>query len=144
MLKEWVESIVVFTILFSCVLYLVPHEKYKKYIQTAIGFIMMIIIIHPLLSLGDIKTGLEFDDYYEIGSVLVSGNDKNYYCGVLESVIEEHILSQTGVSCELQIELDEAGAIKRVSVKTENNRQETVKKILTKEYGVSEELIFFV
>ena len=49
MLREWITNIIVCGILFSVILYLVPDPKMKKYIQTAIGFVMMIVVLLSLI-----------------------------------------------------------------------------------------------
>ena len=65
MLREWITNIIVCGILFSVILYLVPDPKMKKYIQTAIGFVMMIVVLTPVIRWLHSDDRVIFDMYEE-------------------------------------------------------------------------------
>ena len=56
MLAEWLKNIVVCSILFSVVLYIAPDPKMRRYVQAAVGFVMMMVVINPVIGWG-MRTG---------------------------------------------------------------------------------------
>ena len=64
MLLAWIKNIVLFILFSSLVFFLLPDEKYRKYMQTAVGFVLAIIVLTPVLSAGGLNDILSFDYYY--------------------------------------------------------------------------------
>ena len=75
MLREWITNIIVCGILFSVILYLVPDPKMKKYIQTAIGFVMMIVVLTPVIRWLHSDDRVIFDMYEESLGANIDGGD---------------------------------------------------------------------
>ena len=55
MLLAWIKNIVLFILFSSLVFFLLPDEKYRKYMQTAVGFVLAIIVLTPVLSAGGLN-----------------------------------------------------------------------------------------
>lgn len=161
MLSAWIQSIVIFTIFFSLVLYLVPEEKYKKYIQSVIGIVMIVVVITPVLKL--LSSGKKLDLEYEYAAIgsFVTENDNSYYQDVMEEMVSGYLEEQYGISCDVVLQLDDAFQIQKMELTiTEKNagteeitlnpwidlsdpevREKFISEI-SKEYGMSEEDIF--
>ncbi len=148
-LNSWIKSIVVFTVFFSLVLFLLPDEKYRKYIRTAIGFIMVIVVINPILSLGDLNDYLSFDYYYEAAGSQVSMSNTGYYRDLMENVIEEYLLSSYRLKTDADILFDDSYTISSLHLFIDASSLEDVENIDISEiksdiasmYGIPEENI---
>jgi stage III sporulation protein AF len=116
MLQEWIKNIVVFTIFFSFILFLVPNEAYKKYIKTAIGFVLIIIVIRPVLQLEGLEDLLDFEYYYQAAGYSISDSDTGYYRDIMESIIEDYILNSYYASSDVNIVFDGNYGIEKMEV----------------------------
>lgn len=90
MLLAWIKNIVLFILFSSLVFFLLPDEKYRKYMQTAVGFVLAIIVLTPVLSAGGLNDILSFDYYYESVAGAPGNGDVTYYTDVMETMIENH------------------------------------------------------
>ena len=61
MLAEWLKNIVVCSILFSVVLYIAPDPKMRRYVQSAVGFVMMMVVINPVIGWLGYADRIEFN-----------------------------------------------------------------------------------
>lgn len=48
---SWIRNIVIYLILISIVLAVIPSEKYKKYVQLFLGLVLAVLVARPLLKL---------------------------------------------------------------------------------------------
>ena len=93
------------------VFFLLPDEKYRKYMQTAVGFVMTILVIHPLLKAGGLGDVLSFDYYYDAAENAAGDSDRRYYTDVMETMIQEHIQDEYQTDSEVELEFDNGYAI---------------------------------
>lgn len=150
MLNEWIRSIIIFTIFFSLVLYLVPDEKYKKHVQTVTGFVMIIVVITPVLELFSLNEKLALHyDYSAIGSFVMK-DETGYYQDVMEEMVHRYLKEHYNVEYEVKLELDTEFHIMRMELYKKENaddngisiEQEKIISEISREYGMSEDDIF--
>lgn len=55
----WLKSIVGYLLIVSVTMQLLPNKKYEQYVRLFTGFVMIILVLQPLLRMGD------FSDYLE-------------------------------------------------------------------------------
>ena len=115
-MNSWIKSIVIFTVFSSLVMFLLPDEKYRKYIRTGIGFVMVIIVINPILSIEDLNDYLSFDYFYEAAGSSLSENDTRYYKDLMENIIEEYIKENYNTASEADIEFDDSYIISKLEI----------------------------
>lgn len=150
MLNEWIRSIIIFSIFFSLILYLVPNEKYKKHVQTVTGFVMIIVVLTPVLELFslDKKLALQYD-YFAIGSFVID-DESRYYQDVMEEMVYRYLKERYGLEYDVELVLDEELHIVRMNlyeraVADEYHlfvEQEKIISEISREYGMSEDDIF--
>lgn len=116
MLREWITNIIVCGILFSVILYLVPDPKMKKYIQTAIGFVMMIVVLTPVIRRLHSDDRVIFDMYEESLGANIDGGDDEVYVELMEKVIQDFISDRYGTYADVDIELSDEMEIAGIRV----------------------------
>mgnify|MGYP001703987943 FL=1 len=160
MLREWITNIIVCGILFSVILYLVPDPKMKKYIQTAIGFVMMIVVLTPVIRWLHSDDRVIFDMYEESLGANIDGGDDEVYVELMEKVIQDFISDRYGTYADVDIELSDEMEIAGIRVilsgdnPMEGENAQTGKqidhgeadpgemsKVLSDEYGLDQEKI---
>lgn len=141
---EWIKSILVFTIFFSVVLYIMPSEKYKKYIQTAIGFVMIIVVINPIVRVLGFSDNLSFNIRYEIADLEYISSEDAYYCDVVAAIIRDELEKEYDLHMQVQVYMEENKNIRTielsgesVDLKTEND----IRQNLSLKYGINEDMI---
>lgn len=150
MLNEWIRSIIIFTIFFSLVLYLVPNDKYKKHVQTVTGFVMIIVVITPVLELLslDKKLALQYD-YSAIGN-FVMNDEGRYYQDMMEETVRSYLRERYGIEYDVVLVLDTEFHILRMelyeretvgSIDVPMEREKIISEI-SREYGMSVDDIF--
>lgn len=107
MLLAWIKNIVLFILFSSLVFFLLPDEKYRKYMQTAVGFVLAIIVLTPVLSAGGLNDILSFDYYYESVAGAPGNGDVTYYTDVMETMIEDHLRDLFQLDSKVAITFDE-------------------------------------
>ena len=112
----WIKNIVLFILFSSLVFFLLPDEKYRKYMQTAVGFVLAIIVLTPVLSAGGINDILSFDYYYESVAGAPGNGDVTYYTDVMETMIEDHLRDTFQLDSKVAITFDENYTITAVEV----------------------------
>ena len=142
MLLAWIKNIVLFILFSSLVFFLLPDEKYRKYMQTAVGFVLAIIVLTPVLSAGGLNDILSFDYYYE------SVAD---YTDVMETMIEDHLRDTFQLDSKVTITFDESYTVTAVKVDvvstTSGSTTDTtmdaanLRQEIAKEYKISEDRI---
>lgn len=60
-IQSWIRNISLFLIFSSLIDFIIPQNQYKKYIRLTMGFIFMIVMIKPILSLSN--QNIVFDIY---------------------------------------------------------------------------------
>ncbi len=118
MLLAWIKNIVLFILFSSLVFFLLPDEKYRKYMQTAVGFVLAIIVLTPVLSAGGLNDILSFDYYYESVAGAPGNGDVTYYTDVMETMIEDHLRDVFQLDSKVVITFDENYTITAVDVIT--------------------------
>lgn len=161
MLKEWITNIIVCSILFSILLYLVPDPKMKRYIQTAVGLVMMIVVISPVIRWLDSDGHIEFNMYTEAVQQAFDETDTGVYVDLMENVVQNFLMDKYGIGSEVRIVLSSDMEIDAMDISVQEASQqgdavadgsdmgemksggavketvkETVKEILAQEYGV--------
>lgn len=141
---EWIKSILVFTIFFSVVLYIMPSEKYKKYIQTAIGFVMIIVVINPIVRMLGFSDKLSFNIRYEIADLEYISSEDAYYRDVVAAIIRDELEKEYDLHMQVQVYMEENKSIRTielsgesVDLKTEND----IRQNLSLKYGINEDMI---
>ena len=116
MLLAWMKNIVLFILFSSLVFFLLPDEKYRKYMQTAVGFVLAIIVLTPVLSAGGLNDILSFDYYYESVAGAPGNGDVTYYTDVMETMIKDHLRDTFQLDSKVAITFDENYTITAVDV----------------------------
>ena len=104
-IKEWIVNIIVCSILFSVILYLTPDPRMKKYIQTAIGFVMMIVVLTPVIGWLRCDNRMTFSMYAESLGNNITGSDDEMYVDLMETVVQNFLRDSLGVESDVQITL---------------------------------------
>ena len=116
MLLAWIKNIVLFILFSSLVFFLLPDEKYRKYMQTAVGFVLANIVLTPVLSAGGLNDILSFDYYYESVAGAPGNGDVTYYTDVMETMIKDHLRDTFQLDSKVAITFDENYTITAVDV----------------------------
>ena len=116
MLLAWIKNIVLFILFSSLVFFLLQDEKYRKYMQTAVGFVLAIIVLTPVLSAGGLNDILSFDYYYESVAGAPGNGDVTYYTDVMETMIKDHLRDTFQLDSKVAIIFDENYTITAVEV----------------------------
>lgn len=151
MLLAWIKNIVLFILFSSLVFFLLPDEKYRKYMQTAVGFVLAIIVLTPVLSAGGLNDILSFDYYYESVAGAPGNGDVAYYTDVMETMIEDHLRDTFQLDSKVTITFDESYTVTAVKVDvvstTSGSTTDTtmdaanLRQEIAKEYKISEDRI---
>ena len=150
MLLAWIKNIVLFILFSSLVFFLLPDEKYRKYMQTAVGFVLAIIVLTPVLSAGGLNDILSFDYYYESVAGAPGNGDVTYYTDVMETMIENHLRDTFQLDSKVTITFDESYTVTAVEVDVSTTSDSTTDTIMdaanlrqeiAKEYKISEDRI---
>lgn len=129
---SWIKNIVLFILFSSLVFFLLPDEKYRKYMQTAVGFVLAIIVLTPVLSAGGLNDILSFDYYYESVAGAPGNGDVTYYTDVMETMIEDHLRDVFQLDSKVAITFDENYTITAVEVDVTTGRTEMENDIANK------------
>ncbi len=143
-MNDWIKSIVIFTIFSSLVMFLLPDEKYRKYIRTAIGFVMVLIVINPILTLSDLSDYLSFDYFYQAAGCSVSESDTGYYRDLMENMIEEYIRDNYLLETQVGIRFDDSYVISNMEVvlyEDGEDFEEQIRNDIAESFGVAAENI---
>ena len=151
MLLAWIKNIVLFILFSSLVFFLLPDEKYRKYMQTAVGFVLAIIVLTPVLNAGGLNDILSFDYYYESVAGVPGNGDVAYYTDVMETMIEDHLRDTFQLDSKVTITFDESYTVTAVKVDvvstTSDSTTDTtmdaanLRQEIAKEYKISEDRI---
>ncbi|MGN0394550.1 MAG: stage III sporulation protein AF [Coprococcus sp.] len=143
-MAEWAKSILVFTIFSSVILFVMPDEKYKKYIQTAIGFVMIIVVINPVVEMLGFADKLSFNIRYEMRDEELISIEDTYYADVLSAIIEDELNSEYGITAHVQVYIDESQKVSSIELsgfKIDMEMEESIRNNLSYKYGINEDMI---
>ena len=84
--------------------------------QTAVGFVLAIIVLTPVLSAGGLNDILSFDYYYESVAGAPGNGDVTYYTDVMETMIKDHLRDTFQLDSKVAIIFDENYTITAVDV----------------------------
>ncbi len=138
-LYGWMENLAVFYILLTCVLHLVPQEKYQRYVRFFMGLVLTVMLCSPAFSIfGESQNLLEeFEIQYEQEELLRQQREqanlqevylRTGYEKEIEKNLETALLAQGIVPREIQVELLEERA--EVKLKLEKAPDEETKRRL--------------
>lgn len=136
MLKEWITNIIVCSILFSVLLYLTPDPKMKRYIQTAVGFVMMIVVISPVIRWLDSDGRIEFNMYSEALQQNFDGTDTDVYVDLMENVVRNFLKDKYGINSEVSIVLSSSMEIETMNIYVQDTEQKTEQKTEQEESSI--------
>lgn len=143
MLAEWLKNIVVCSILFSVVLYIAPDPKMRRYVQTAVGFVMMMVVINPVIGWLGYADRIEFNTYSESLGMDVAEGDDEMYVRAMEEVVERFISDNCNADAVVRIVTGEELGIDSMEIYIQSDKVDTdgVRSAVSEEYGVYENRI---
>ena len=109
--------------------------------QTAVGFVLAIIVLTPVLSAGGLNDILSFDYYYESVAGAPGNGDVTYYTDVMETMIEDHLWDVFQLDSKVAITFDENYTITAVEVDVAAVDAAKLRQEIAKEYKISEDRI---
>ncbi len=143
MLAEWLKNIVVCSILFSVVLYIAPDPKMRRYVQAAVGFVMMMVVINPVIGWLGYADRIEFNTYSESLGMDVAEGDDEMYVRAMEEVVERFISDKCIADAVVRIVTGEELEIDSMDIYIQSDKVDTdvVRSAVSEEYGVDENRI---
>lgn len=151
-LKSWTMSIAGIIVFGSVCEMLLPHNAYKKYLQTAIGLMLIFAAVSPLLKQGggELPELPRFEAYEYYDKTEVGQRDAviKIYKRKLSEKIKEDIKASAGIETEVMCEVSENeenfGEIVGITVEVgveESVAEDKIKGILNEGYEVSKEKV---
>lgn len=152
MLVEWIKDVMICSILFSVLIFLAPNPEMKRYIQVAVGAVMVIIVLSPVTAIFGDENRLAFNIYRESVGVLDEQED-DFYVDAMKELIRNYIREKKGVSSDIDIELSSDMSIQKLTVivtdmeygeklsGTFSSIAESIRKDVALEYGIEEKNI---
>lgn len=61
-LYKWTQNLSFYMIIVTVVLQMVPSEEYRKYVRFFIGFVLVLMLTQPIMTLFQMKG--EFEEFY--------------------------------------------------------------------------------
>lgn len=58
-MSDWLKSIVGYMLIVSVTMQVLPNRKYEQYVKLFTGCVLIILVLHPILKMGDVSTFLE-------------------------------------------------------------------------------------
>lgn len=143
MLAEWLKNIVVCSILFSVVLYIAPDPKMRRYVQSAVGFVMMMVVINPVIDWLGYADRIEFNTYSESLGMDVAEGDDEMYVRAMEEVVERFISDNCNADAVVRIVTGEELGIDSMEIYIQSDKVDTdgLRSAVSEEYGVDENRI---
>lgn len=143
MLAEWLKNIVVCSILFSVVLYIAPDPKMRRYVQSAVGFVMMMVVINPVIGWLGYADRIEFNTYSESLGMDVAEGDDEMYVRAMEEVVERFISDNRNADAVVRIVTGEELGIDSMEIYIQSDKVDTdgLRSAVSEEYGVDENRI---
>lgn len=146
MLETWVKSIVMFVLFSSMVFFLLPDDTYRKYMQTAVGCVLVILVIAPMMQADGIGDVLSFEYYKEQRQAAVSEEDGRYYTDVMEQIVESYIEDTWNIQADVTLTFGEDFTIRRLEVivreEVGTELSEEIRQEMISGYGISEDAVF--
>ncbi len=120
---QWIRTVIIYLILVSAVMHLLPDNGYKKYVQLFTGLLLILIVAEPLADFLEgeqtvdkiYRQAVEWQEKAERDQVLeqIEETEKqavlDIYQEEIEKEIREQLLSE-GYACRtIQVELSEQG-----------------------------------
>lgn len=155
-LLEWIKNVVICSILFSMMLHIAPDPKMRRYIQTAVGFVMMIVVLTPVIKLAVSDEQILFNVYEESIGMEINAGDDDVYVKSMELVIEQFVADRYGVDVKADItltenmEIDSIGLavdyreMNREGISMNENDFKGIADAVASEYGISADRIIIM
>ena len=113
---EWIKNVVICSILFSVMLHIAPDPKMRRYIPTAVGFVMIIVVLTPVIKLVVSDEQILFNVYEESIGLEIEAGDDAVYVMSMEQVIEQYIEDRYGVYVKADIVLTDNMEIDSIGI----------------------------
>ncbi len=88
--RGWIINITTVIIFISFIEILMPNSAMKKYLNLVLGFVVMLIILNPIISILENKTYLE-DEYFQVANSL-DQKEYSFATNNIESVQKDQLL----------------------------------------------------
>lgn len=121
LLLSWVKSGLLFGVFSSIILMLCPNKSYQKHIGLVVGFLFILVILHPLMQIFSLDQNV-YTRYLNDFLILESENGKisERNLALYEESVE---LQLQGVFCEagydirnINVKSDENGTIQKIEI----------------------------
>lgn len=146
-MAEWMKNILVCALFFSLVLYMAPNEKMRRYIQTAVGLIMIIVVASPVVELLGAEERYNFSLLKNSLNIGVAESDDDMYVYAMEKVVENYVWDKWGLDSNVEIEVtDSILSYMEVEIQEKGEAADeallqTVKENIASQYGVDEDKV---
>ncbi len=129
MIKDWLTNIVIFTVLATVTINVLPNNNYKRYIKLFIGLMFIVIIISPITKYLNINEDIGFNyilEEFNVNYNLYSNskvNDNNYTKKLVETYednvgtnIKDYLNNQGYNIKNVEVISDENGQINSIDI----------------------------
>ncbi len=90
-LKNWIKNLVTVIIFISFIEMITPNNNLKKFVNLILGFVIMITILNPIISLLNGKANIE-EEFYKIANTL-NKEEYTFVSNNIEFTQEEQLMS---------------------------------------------------
>lgn len=97
----WMRNLAYYFIFMTAVLNLLPDDRYRKYVRSFLGMLLILVVIDPLLSLGDFKGRLE--EIFQRENYRLQNEEVFQYSADFDEIRQEYIRSATETEIRIQI-----------------------------------------
>ena len=159
-LYDWVWNLVIYFILLTALTGVLPRENYKKYIRLFTGAFMILIMLNPLMKLGNLDGEMEMffrknsfeqerrelkssmEGMQDVGQEYVMKHYKNVLSRQIENLAEENGVAVDDVEILLEEDMssNDYGKLLYLKMEAKGADADFVSKIVT-EFGLPEENI---
>jgi len=102
LLYDWVWNLVIYFILLTALTGVLPKDNYKKYIRLFTGTLLILIILNPLLKIGDLDEKTEA--FFRKNSFELERSTLREDMKVMKDVGQEYVLKQYKEALSRQVE----------------------------------------
>mgnify|MGYP004450932025 CR=1 FL=1 len=125
MLAEWIKNIVICSILFSVILHVAPDPKMRRYIQIAVGLVMIIVVMNPLIDMMKCDDRIIFNIYEESMGMCIEPGEDAVYERSMEMVVKQFIYDRYGADTDVHVVMGNDMQLQEIDIYVD---QENLKK----------------
>lgn len=146
--SEYVSGIIVVSVLTVLLENILPNTQDKKYIQTVIGLLVMLVIVAPLSRLTELRGSFVLPDTVIDGFDLTMPNGNQSVAEEFEKRLSERLEETVMEACDKEVSVsvnvsqNEANAILGIESITVFPAEEEICRILAETTGIAREQIF--